>query len=226
MNKIHLQTICYFLFAFFVLAYTVNAEEYSTTSSNTVTVKVPSDCTLLKVSIKNGAELKIGDKIREGDFIALIVDKQHNKITVTSGVSGEIVHINKDVYKKFTSIPAGTAILKIEIQSILAQSTESEEGEDKLSFSTVFRNLMRSTGLYALIYDNTANWTEGIGKLFMISVGFLLIYLGISKGFEPLLLIPIGMGAVLSNIPLAFINDDGGIIRYIYDAGIKPVFSL
>ena len=151
MNKRHLNTICYFLFAIFLLAYSVNAEEYATTSSNTVTVKVPSDCTLLKVSIKNGAELKIGDKVREGDFIALIVDKQHNKITVTSGVSGEIVHINKDVYKKFSSIPAGTPIIKIEKQSILAQSTESEEDEDKLSFSTVFRNLMRSTGLYALI---------------------------------------------------------------------------
>jgi oxaloacetate decarboxylase beta subunit len=61
----------------------------------------------------------------------------------------------------------------------------------------------------------------------MISVGLLLIYLGISRGFEPLLLIPIGMGAVLSNIPLAFINDDGGIIKYIYDAGIKTgIFPL
>ena len=35
------------------------------------------------------------------------------------------------------------------------------------------------------------------------------------------------MGAVLSNIPLAFINDDGGIIRYIYDGGIKTgIFPL
>jgi oxaloacetate decarboxylase beta subunit len=181
-------------------------------------VKIPSDSTLLKVSIKNGAELKIGDKIGEGDFIALIVDKNHNKITVTSGVSGEIVYINRDVYKKFTSIPAGTAILKIEKQNIVAHSTEAEEGKDKLLFKTVFSNL---------IYDNAANWTEGVGKLFMISVGLLLIYLGISKGFEPLLLIPIGMGAVLSNIPLAFINDEGGIIRYIYDGGIKTgIFPL
>ncbi len=227
MNKTHIRTICYLFFAFFVLAYTINAQEYSTTSRNTVTVKIPSDSTLLKVSIKNGAELKIGDKIGEGDFIALIVDKSHNKITVTSGVSGEIVYINKDVYKKFTSIQAGTAILKIEKQNIVAHSTESGEGEDKLSFKTVFSNLLRSTGLYALIYDNAANWTEGVGKLFMISVGLLLIYLGIARGFEPLLLIPIGMGAVLSNIPLAFINDEGGIIRYIYDGGIKTgIFPL
>ncbi len=85
MNKIHLQTICCFLFAFFVIVYTVGADEYSTTSRNTVTVKVPSDCTLLKVSIKNGAELKIGDKDSEGHFIALIVNQQSTNVTDTTG---------------------------------------------------------------------------------------------------------------------------------------------
>ena len=98
MNKRHLHTICYLLLAFFMIACTVNAEEYSTTSNNTVTVKVPSDCTLIKVSIKNGAELKIGDKVSEGDFIALIVDKDHNKITVTSGVTGKIADINNKTF--------------------------------------------------------------------------------------------------------------------------------
>ncbi len=227
MNKIHIRTICCFLIAFFVIAYTVNAEEYSTSTRNTVTVKTPSDATLLKVSIKNGAELKIGDKVREGDFLALIVDHDHNKITVTSGVSGEITYINKELYKKFTPLKAGEALIKIRKQDIVAHSTEVVKVEDKLSFKTVFSNLLKSTGIYALIYDNTANWTEGIGKLLMISVGLLLIYLGIARGFEPLLLIPIGMGAVLSNIPLAFINDEGGIIRYVYDSGIKTgIFPL
>lgn len=226
-NKMYIRTIYYFLCAFFVLAYTVNAQEYSTASHNTVTVTIPSEAMLLKVSIKNGAELQIGDKIREGDFIALIVDKDHNKITITSGVSGEITFIDKKLYKKFTPLEAGTALLKIKKQDIISHSTESAKSDDKLSFKTVFSNLLKSTGLYALISDNAANWTEGVGKLFMISVGLLLIYLGIARGFEPLLLIPIGMGAVLSNIPLAFINDEGGIIRYVYDSGIKTgIFPL
>ncbi len=98
---------------------TVNAQEYSTTSGDIVTVTIPSDVTLLDISIKNGAEFKIGDKIREGDFIALIVDKSHNKITVTSGVTGEITYINKDLYKKFTPIPAGATLLKIKEQDII-----------------------------------------------------------------------------------------------------------
>ena len=227
MNILHKRKFFFLIIAFFIFASTANAQNYSTTSRDTVTVSVPEDTTLLKVAINNGAEFKIGDKIREGDFIALIVDKNHNKITVTAGVTGIITHINKDVYKKFTPLPAGTDLLKIKKQDIIASSTESTKGEDELSFKTVFSNLLKSTGLYALVYDNAANWTEGIGKLLMISIGLLLIYLGISKGFEPLLLIPIGMGAVLSNIPLAFINDDGGIIKYIYDAGIKTgIFPL
>lgn len=41
------------------------------------------------------------------------------------------------------------------------------------------------------------------GQIGMIVVGMVLLYLGIVKGFEPLLLIPIGFGGILSNIPVA-----------------------
>lgn len=41
------------------------------------------------------------------------------------------------------------------------------------------------------------------GQLLMIAVGFLLIFLAIRKGFEPLLLLPIGFGAILTNVPVA-----------------------
>ncbi|WP_073611731.1 sodium ion-translocating decarboxylase subunit beta [Desulfopila aestuarii] len=71
------------------------------------------------------------------------------------------------------------------------------------------------------------DWTVGIGRVLMIGVGLLLLYLGIAKGFEPLLLIPIGFGAVLSNIPLAGIAEPGGILYYIYEIGIMTgVFPL
>ncbi|MGH7833332.1 MAG: sodium ion-translocating decarboxylase subunit beta, partial [Candidatus Binatia bacterium] len=43
----------------------------------------------------------------------------------------------------------------------------------------------------------------GLGHVIMILVGALLLYLGIRKGYEPLLLVPIGFGAILVNIPLA-----------------------
>ena len=54
----------------------------------------------------------------------------------------------------------------------------------------------------------------------MTLVGFLLLFLAIKKGFEPLLLLPIGFGAILSNIPVAGIAEEGGILYYLY-FGIK-----
>lgn len=45
------------------------------------------------------------------------------------------------------------------------------------------------------------------GQVLMIGVGFLLIYLAISKRFEPLLLLPIGFGAVLTNVPVAGLGE-------------------
>jgi carboxybiotin decarboxylase len=54
----------------------------------------------------------------------------------------------------------------------------------------------------------------------MLAVGCGLIYLGVSRGFEPLLLLPIGFGAVLVNIPGAGLMDPGGVLRVIYDAGV------
>jgi len=60
------------------------------------------------------------------------------------------------------------------------------------------------------------------GNLVMYAVGGILIYLAIKKGFEPLLLIPIGFGAILANIPQGGMaaNVDG-VMNLIYVGGIK-----
>jgi sodium ion-translocating decarboxylase beta subunit len=57
---------------------------------------------------------------------------------------------------------------------------------------------------------------------FLILLGCVLIYLAIAKGFEPLLLIPIGFGIILGNLPLAGLaaGDEGGVLNIIYKAGI------
>ncbi len=54
----------------------------------------------------------------------------------------------------------------------------------------------------------------------MILVGLVLLYLGIKKDFEPLLLVPIGFGAILVNIPLTGLMEEGGFLKIIYDAGV------
>jgi len=79
-------------------------------------------------------------------------------------------------------------------------------------------------GLYGLV-DGFANlhWTNGV----MLIVGLVLLYLAIKKDIEPVLLVPIGFGCILVNIPLAGLMDEGGFLRIIYDAGvITEVFPL
>ncbi len=59
------------------------------------------------------------------------------------------------------------------------------------------------------------------GQALMMGVGCLLIYLAIVKKFEPLLLVPIGFGAILSNIPVAGISGPDGLLGYVYHVGIE-----
>tara|TARA_B110001452_G_scaffold14265_1_gene11714 strand:- start:9342 stop:10472 length:1131 start_codon:yes stop_codon:yes gene_type:complete len=71
--------------------------------------------------------------------------------------------------------------------------------------------LWLNTGLYQM------DWSQGL----MLLVGIVLIYLAIVKKFEPLLLLPIGFGALLSNIPGANLAVDGGILHLFYMVGIE-----
>lgn len=64
-------------------------------------------------------------------------------------------------------------------------------------------------------------------NLVMMCIGSILLYLGIKKDFEPLLLVPIGFGCILVNIPLADLMEKEGFLRIIYDAGvITELFPL
>ncbi len=99
------------------------------------------------------------------------------------------------------------------------------------SFSECFVGLWKSTGIYDIIHQTTADfshtWVLGLGRVIMMLVGLVLIWLAIFKGFEPLLLLPIGFGALLANIPLAGISAPGGLQWMIYQVGIESgVFPL
>jgi oxaloacetate decarboxylase beta subunit len=73
------------------------------------------------------------------------------------------------------------------------------------------------SGLQGLVLGLT---NLGPGHVVMMLVGAVLLYLGISKGYEPLLLVPIGFGAILVNIPLAGLMDENGILRFFYNTGV------
>ena len=59
------------------------------------------------------------------------------------------------------------------------------------------------------------------GQVVMMAVGLLLLYLAIKRNFEPLLLIPIGFGGILANIPGAGLAESGGILYMFYTVGIE-----
>jgi oxaloacetate decarboxylase beta subunit len=89
---------------------------------------------------------------------------------------------------------------------------------------------------FSAVWQSTGIINFTVGQLVMVAVGFLLLYLGIKKGFEPLLLVPIGFGGIFANIPgmniaalpstlldpvtQSLIHQTGGFIGQIYQFGI------
>ncbi|GAC30134.1 sodium ion-translocating decarboxylase subunit beta [Brumicola pallidula] len=78
-----------------------------------------------------------------------------------------------------------------------------------------------------ILWDSTSIPHFEPGQIVMMLVGFGLLYLAIVRKFEPLLLLPIGFGALLTNIPLAGFSEAGGLLHYIYYVGVDTgVFPL
>lgn len=77
------------------------------------------------------------------------------------------------------------------------------------------------------LWQNTGLYQLELGQAVMLLVCLGLIYLAIRKGFEPLLLIPIGFGGVLANLPAAGMAETGGLLALLYDVGLPTsVFPL
>ena len=78
-----------------------------------------------------------------------------------------------------------------------------------------------------ILWASTGLANFAVGQVAMMLVGLGLLYLAIARGFEPLLLLPIGFGAILTNIPVAGFSEVGGLLHYIYYAGIDTgIFPL
>ena len=84
---------------------------------------------------------------------------------------------------------------------------------------TMFLEFLSNTG-FALV---------DMRYLTMIVIGFILIYLGIAKHYEPLLLIPIGFGILVGNVPVfagmeVSIYDQGSVLNYLYFGVITGIY--
>ena len=75
--------------------------------------------------------------------------------------------------------------------------------------------LYENTGIYQFL-----NPGIDFGAIIMIVICLLLVYLAIAKKFEPLLLLPIGFGGLLANVPIADISGPDGFLGIIYETGV------
>ncbi|NCO00251.1 MAG: sodium ion-translocating decarboxylase subunit beta [Epsilonproteobacteria bacterium] len=109
-------------------------------------------------------------------------------------------------------------------------STYKEETYKSKPFSEMMSGFLASTGINAFLNPDPnemnahgewmSDFHKSWGRLIMILVTFLLFYLAIKKGFEPLLLLPIAFGGLLANIPVANIAGEHGFLGVIYNMGL------
>jgi len=127
----------------------------------------------------------------------------------------------------FTSVFAS----EHKLSSETTVSTHKEETYKSKPFNEMITNFLKSTGIVALVNPDPneldfkgqkmSKFHNGLGRVIMILVTFLLFYLAIAKGFEPLLLLPIAFGGFLSNIPIAEISGPNGFLGVIYNMGLS-----
>ena len=83
------------------------------------------------------------------------------------------------------------------------------------------------TGLHGLTLGVSYLFSQGGPNVIMLLIAATLLYLGVKKEVEPLLLVPIGFGCLLVNIPLSDLMEPGGLLKILYDMGIaNEVFPL
>ena len=105
------------------------------------------------------------------------------------------------------------------IYKIIHQPTDAEIAQAKAEESA--KNAEMAEDPFEAAKDKVPGWQ----KIVMIAIGFLIVYLAVAKGFEPLLLIPIGFGTILVNIPGAGMGDaPHGMLHIIYNAGVGNEF--
>ncbi len=139
---------------------------------------------------------------------------------------------------------------KVEEAKVYAPEASAEELLHKS------KNIWKDTGIYGFMTKEAPEWITqgytrkdgtfipghevsilgglpyGVGQLIMIPVCLILMYLAVVKEFEPLLLLPIGLGGLLANLPLAGLNTPemidaagmlapGGFLYYIFAFGVE-----
>ena len=114
------------------------------------------------------------------------------------------------------------------------KKVEKEEAYTPKSVTGLFAGFFDTTGLKAIMFpedgvkngrgEEMTKFAQSGGRVIMFIIIFLLFYLAVAKGFEPLLLLPIAFGGLLANIPIANMTGPHGMLGIIYDMGIANEF--
>lgn len=180
-----------------------------------------------QASSESATVSEITETVLEGEEI---VEEPAMIITETEE-SGESVSIGK----LFNRILETTGIVAFvtEKETYVTVMVESHGEETQETYRA--KELHEEDGMYEIKTDDgdiflltaeefeaAATYSYGWQKFLMVIIGLLLLFLGINKGFEPLLLVPIGFGTILVNLPLAGLaNPPHGFLYIIFSSGIK-----
>ena len=98
----------------------------------------------------------------------------------------------------------------------------------------LLKDFFKTTGIYAILQpsdtakngagETISKFAQSWGRIIMFLVVFVLFYLAIVKQFEPLLLLPIGFGGLLANIPVVNMTAPDNFLGIIYNMGIANEF--
>ena len=185
-----------------------------------------------KPAVVNSLNIANNQKVTPGRQMMIIVPEGRSKGKVKIDLSARVVMLNDEIYPS-SAIAPGTVIGQFQPIEIAHDSVNNATatGEDLPEWGDAIKGLWQSTGIYDIIDQSSSDfgstWTLGLGRVLMMVVALVLIYLAIVKEFEPLLLLPIGFGALLANIPLAGISGPDGLQGQIFEVGINSgVFPL
>ncbi len=121
-----------------------------------------------------------------------------------------------------------------EHETVKHVQSETQDAYKPKSVTDLFAGFFDTTGLKAILFpkdgvkngrgEEMTKFAQSGGRVIMFLIIFLLFYLAVVKGFEPLLLLPIAFGGLLANIPVANMTGPHGMLGIIYDMGIANEF--
>ncbi|MEY3002171.1 MAG: hypothetical protein RLZZ428_546 [Pseudomonadota bacterium] len=137
------------------------------------------------------------------------------------------------IFSLLFALFASTSFAQATVDEVPAVQAQEQVYHSK-TLPELLQSFFETTGLNAMMNpkagvkngegEELTAFAQSWGRAIMFMIIFLLFYLAIAKGFEPLLLLPIAFGGLLANIPIANMTGEHGMLGIIYNMGIANEF--